>query len=193
MDELTVEQRLNTSTIDGHVDHADSSPVRDGDEDYGDKPMLDAGLVHEWPLEKDQVSNPEENMLIQETMRGKTIVYEDNVGTVLEKNSQIDAIPSPEELSPAGAAAPAPLLDQAESELYRTHWNEVQARFVDDPRAAVQQADMLVTEVIRQISNLFATEHGKLDAQWKQGDEVSTEDLRLALQHYRAFFNRLVV
>jgi hypothetical protein len=32
-----------------------------------------------------------------------------------------------------------------------------------------------------------------LESQWNQGSDVSTEDLRKALQHYRSFFNRLVV
>jgi hypothetical protein len=32
-----------------------------------------------------------------------------------------------------------------------------------------------------------------LEGQWNQGNDVSTEDLRKALQRYRSFFNRLVV
>jgi hypothetical protein len=85
------------------------------------------------------------------------------------------------------------LLSHEDSEHLRTHWNEIQGRFVDEPRAAVQQADTLVAEVIDKITEMFANEHGSLEGQWKQGDDVSTEDLRQALQHYRSFFNRLVV
>jgi hypothetical protein len=40
---------------------------------------------------------------------------------------------------------------------------------------------------------MFADEHSSLESQWNQGEDVSTEDLRKALQHYRSFFNRLVV
>ncbi|MFE4870296.1 hypothetical protein [Streptomyces sp. NPDC056682] len=36
-----------------------------------------------------------------------------------------------------------------------------------------------------------ATEHD-LEAQWHRGEEVATEDLRVALQQYRSFFNRLL-
>ena len=79
------------------------------------------------------------------------------------------------------------------SEHFRTRWNEIQAKFVDDPRTAVQQADALVSEVVDQITQMFATEHSSLEGQWKQGSDVSTEDLRKSLQHYRSFFNRLVV
>ena len=64
---------------------------------------------------------------------------------------------------------------------------------MDEPRSAVQQADALVSEVIEQISQIFAKEHSSLQSQWRQGDDASTEDLRKALQHYRSFFNRLVI
>ena len=87
----------------------------------------------------------------------------------------------------------AALLDQDVSEHLRARWNEIQGRFVDDPRSAVQQADALVSEAVEKITQMFAEEHSSLEGQWKQGNDVSTEDLRKALQHYRSFFNRLVV
>ena len=87
----------------------------------------------------------------------------------------------------------AALLNHEESELFRTRWSEIQGRFVDEPRSAVQQADVLVSEVIDKITEMFSNEHGSLEGQWKEGKDVSTEDLRQALQHYRSFFNRLVV
>jgi len=85
------------------------------------------------------------------------------------------------------------LLNRDQSEHFRTLWNGIQGKFVDDPRAAVQQADALVCEVVDQITEMFAREHSTLEAQWNQGNDVSTEDLRQALRRYRSFFNRLVV
>lgn len=85
------------------------------------------------------------------------------------------------------------LLAHDESEHFRTRWNEVQGMFVDEPRSAVQQADALVSDVIEKIAQMFANERGALEEQWKEGKDVSTEDLRKALQQYRSFFNRLVV
>jgi len=85
------------------------------------------------------------------------------------------------------------LLSREESIHFRTRWIEVQGKFVDEPRAAVQKADELVSDVIEQITQMFDYEHTLLEFQWNQGDDVSTEDLRKALQHYRSFFNRLVV
>jgi hypothetical protein len=85
------------------------------------------------------------------------------------------------------------LLKHEESEQFRASWNAIQGKFVDEPRSAVQQADTLVTEVIAKITEMFASEHSSLESQWNQGNEVSTEQLRQALQHYRSFFNRLVL
>ena len=92
----------------------------------------------------------------------------------------------------AVAVSPAPLLNREDSERLCTRWNEIQGKFVDEPRDAVHQADELVTEVVQKIIKMFAGEHTSLDSQWNQGKDVSTEDLRKALQHYRSFFNRLV-
>jgi hypothetical protein len=91
------------------------------------------------------------------------------------------------------AASSTGLFNIEEVEQLRKLWNEVQVRFVDEPRAAVEQADMLVSEVIKEITKMFADEHSSLERQWNQGTEVSTEELRQALQHYRSFFNRLVL
>jgi len=91
------------------------------------------------------------------------------------------------------AASSAALLRREESEHFRTRWSEIQSKFVDEPRSAVQQADALVSEVVEQITQMFAKEHSSLESQWNQGEDVSTEDLRVALQRYRSFFNRLVV
>jgi hypothetical protein len=87
----------------------------------------------------------------------------------------------------------AALFNFEESEQFRTRWSEIQGKFVDEPRSAVQQADALVSEVIEKITQMFSNEHGSLENQWNQGNNVSTEELRMALKHYRSFFNRLIL
>ena len=64
--------------------------------------------------------------------------------------------------------------------------------FVDEPRQAVQQADSLVAGAMKRLAEMFAAERAKLEGQWDRGDDVSTEDLRLALRRYRSFFGRLL-
>ncbi len=85
-----------------------------------------------------------------------------------------------------------PLLGESEASGFRSRWDTVQAEFVDDPRRAVENADHLVAEAIQRLAQVFADERAKLEHQWDRGDNVSTEDLRLALQHYRSFFQRLL-
>lgn len=85
-----------------------------------------------------------------------------------------------------------PLLPGNEADQFRSRWNDVQAEFVDDPDTSVQTADSLVAQVMKRVAEIFAEERDRLEAQWRQGEEVSTEDLRVALQRYRSFFNRLL-
>ena len=74
----------------------------------------------------------------------------------------------------------------------RAHWKTIQSSFVDEPRRAVADADKLVASAIKQIEEVFATERANLEKQWSRGEQVSTEDLRVCLQHYRDFFDRLM-
>jgi hypothetical protein len=69
---------------------------------------------------------------------------------------------------------------------------DIQTAFVDEPRRAVEHADELVAEVIKRLADSFARETFPTEGQWRRGDNVSTEDLRVALQRYRAFFDRLL-
>jgi hypothetical protein len=74
----------------------------------------------------------------------------------------------------------------------REQWRIIQSSFVDEPRRSVEQADKLVASAIKQIEEVFAAERSNLEKQWSRGDQVSTEDLRVCLQHYRDFFDRLL-
>jgi hypothetical protein len=74
----------------------------------------------------------------------------------------------------------------------RKRWTDIQAGFVDEPRRAVEQADALVADAIKRLAETFANERNQLEGQWDRGGDVSTEDLRQALQRYRSFFSRLL-
>jgi hypothetical protein len=102
-------------------------------------------------------------------------------------------------VSSAGAAtAPAldeqatPLFSLEEAKDFRARWDAIQVGFVDEPRQAVQQADSLVAGAMKRLAEMSAAERAKLEGQWDRGDDVSTEDLRLALRRYRSFFGRLL-
>ena len=92
----------------------------------------------------------------------------------------------------AAAAKPMPLFAESEMADFRSQWSKVQIGFVDEPRQTVAEADKLVASVMQRLAEGFANERSGLEKQWESGDNVSTEDLRLALQRYRSFFDRLL-
>ena len=83
------------------------------------------------------------------------------------------------------------LADDATSDV-QSRWQQIQGGFVDEPRRAVEDADALVADLMQRLADSFAQERSRLESQWARGDEVSTEDLRVALQRYRSFFDRLL-
>ncbi len=91
----------------------------------------------------------------------------------------------------AREAGPEVLLG-GDAEGLRREWDQVQAGFVDEPRRAVEKADGLVARATQRLAEVFGTERERLEEQWRRGDRVSTEDLRLALRRYRSFFARLL-
>jgi hypothetical protein len=86
----------------------------------------------------------------------------------------------------------APLFDTGETDGFRSRWNSIQTQFVDEPRRSVEQADELVAQTMKRLAEIFAAERENLEREWDRGDNVSTEDLRIALQRYRSFFDRLL-
>ena len=92
----------------------------------------------------------------------------------------------------AGDDSLDPLFDSGHAEELRARWQTVQARFVDDPRETVEQADALVAELLDELAREFSKARSSLEQQWSEGDDVSTEDLRLTLRRYRSFFERLL-
>jgi hypothetical protein len=85
-----------------------------------------------------------------------------------------------------------PLFSETDIGDLRGRWGNVQAGFVDEPRRAVEEGDKLVATVMQRLAEGFANERSNLEKQWDRGDNVSTEDLRIALQRYRSFFDRLL-
>jgi hypothetical protein len=86
----------------------------------------------------------------------------------------------------------AALFPETEVSALRTRWEAIQTGFVDEPKAAVSEADALVGQVVARLAEVFGRERTTLEQQWDRGDQVSTEDLRIALRRYRSFFDRLL-
>jgi hypothetical protein len=94
--------------------------------------------------------------------------------------------------APDESGAREPLVAPDQAGRFTDRWREVQADFVDRPRESVQAADALVAELMQLLASSFSDERGRLEQQWDGGNDVSTEDLRVALTRYRSFFDRLL-
>jgi hypothetical protein len=93
----------------------------------------------------------------------------------------------------------APLFATDAATNFRQRWDSVQAGFVDDPRRAVEDADALVAETMQRLAETFAQERKRLEQEFARQPDASgsasavgTEELRIALRHYRSFFKRLL-
>ena len=118
--------------------------------------------------------------------RDRTLTTDDLAGGRLQARDD-EAAATPEE-----PAADRPLFDAGEGQELRDRWGAIQTGFVDEPRRAVEEADALVADLMTRLAQSFSDERKGLEGQWDRGDDVFTEDLRIALQRYRSFFDRLL-
>lgn len=147
------------------------------------------------PLRKD---NPERELSTADLADRKPAAFEDRPKPILAQrpaDEPTDVVSTPSNSSAPTKMVPAdtaPLFPNHELADLRNRWSSVQTAFVDEPRRAVEQADSLVASAMKRLAEVFAEERAKLEGQWDRGDNVSTEDLRIALQRYRSFFHRLL-
>ena len=138
------------------------------------------------PMRKDTT---EDVLTTADFAQGKHVAKEDRQKPILAERRDEDQIATSDL---ANKPDTAPLFANKELEGLRHDWSAVQAAFVDEPRRAVEEADSLVASAMKRLAEIFAEERSKLEHQWDRGDNVSTEDLRIALQRYRSFFHRLL-
>jgi hypothetical protein len=102
-------------------------------------------------------------------------------------------------------------LDPEARERYRARWQEVQARFVDDPEGSVAAADSMIQNVMRErgypVEDFdtraadLSVDHSDVVENYRAGHAIAvahdrgkagTDDLRTAIRHYRVLFAELV-
>lgn len=88
--------------------------------------------------------------------------------------------------------SPLPWLRDDEIDDMQSRWNAIQVEFVDNPRASVEKADALIADAVDRIKNVLYSRRAGLNEEWSKGGDCTTEDLRVALQNYRSFMNRLL-
>jgi hypothetical protein len=120
----------------------------------------------------------------------------DREKTISTRTIAVAGKPEPEQAKIVEDSASEPELsplfsDEADRD-FRAKWHDIQTGFVDEPRRAVERADELVAQLMQRLAQSFSDQRNSLERQWEQSEEVSTEDLRLALRRYRSFFERLL-
>jgi hypothetical protein len=101
--------------------------------------------------------------------------------------------PRPDQPAPAAQdIRPEEFFPPDRRQQLRGTWVDIQSAFIDEPRRAVQNADGLVKEILGAVSQKFESARHSLEVEWNRGEQASTEALRVALQRYRALFDRLL-
>ena len=99
-----------------------------------------------------------------------------------------DGVPDGVDTAPRERAT---LIAPERAESYNGRWNDLKGQFVDEPRAAVRNANELVGEVLDELEELFRGQRADLEHSL-DNEQTSTEDLRQAFGRYRSFFDRLL-
>jgi hypothetical protein len=133
---------------------------------------------------EDKVPGPEPRAKTEGPPPDAPATADDRAAAAAEKRSD-----APKAIDESRHAA---LFQSQEADGFRSRWEAIQTGFVDEPRTAVQEADALVAQVVARLAEVFSEERTTLEKQWDRGDNISTEDLRIALKRYRAFFDRLL-
>jgi hypothetical protein len=132
------------------------------------------------------MTSPSETTMNETTMN--QMAAEDETG-------MLERIPVPAEPLPTESAEPLPTESTESPAASATaglseRWHEIQAMFVDDPRASAEMAADLVDESVQALVASVREQQDSLLAAW-HGENAGTEEMRAAVQHYRAFGGRL--
>ena len=119
------------------------------------------------------------------------VTVDDN-STVAGEPATSEAADQRDELLPGemGAAPVGDLWAADSADDLHSRWQELQLRFVDDPRGVVIEARSLVAEAVQSLTAALSDRQRDLDGLASSNGD--TEQLRTALQRYRDFFDRVV-
>jgi hypothetical protein len=102
----------------------------------------------------------------------------------------VDPAPESDALQRLAPVDPDAALDPGTGS-YQDRWGAIQAGFIDEPRRTVESASALLTEIWDETVRVITNEREGVEARW-QSTETSTDDLRVAMQDYRALYARYI-
>ena len=125
-------------------------------------------------------------------MAERTESQTDDAATENDAESQASVNDEPTAAAAESTDGEGELFSASERNELKDRWNDIQARFVDEPRGSVEEANALVSDLMDRLVSSFSEQRERLEEQWDRGDDVTTEDLRVVLMRYRSFFGRLL-
>jgi hypothetical protein len=67
-------------------------------------------------------------------------------------------------------------------------WLVTQAQLLDDPRDAVREAGLLIGDAMQFVTSTFTDHRDRIEREWKNESELSTDELRTIMRRYRNLF-----
>ena len=188
---LPVDEDTRLPADERRAAEADEQPRPPGGEQQRPRPRLDGASVRDQAVE---ASRPDAGLAKRAAPGHEAENTPADSTRAVSTQDQDTEAPPPSTTGAADLASNAggSLLSADMDATFQERWKEIQTRFVDEPRGAVEDADGLVANLMQQLAEGFAKERERLEAQWGRGEDISTEDLRVALQRYRTFFQRLL-
>jgi hypothetical protein len=188
-----------------HDQRAATDPTQPVEPEFSSAGTQAPRVPDERPVDSDPIVDDTSSVRAEQSQAGEVPPAESEPAHAREVPPSADVQPSPSadvQSSPSADVQPSSendaqpsgdeLLFAADPSGLRSRWDDIQAAFVDDPTECVQKADALVEEVVEQLTAAFSEARSRMEAQWARGEHASTEDLRVALQRYREFFQRLL-
>jgi len=150
----------------------------------------DGGLLTEEQHPEPEPTDPDPSFEAGGSATDATVEIEPaEAAEAVEAVEAVEAAGTVTETSMTATSEPAacePLLTDTVEQDFRTRWSGIQIGFVEDPSKSVRDADGLLDEIASALLESFQERRADLAAGWQNGSP-GTEELRLALQRYRAF------
>lgn len=175
------------------VSHDERPAAVPDDPDYH---RHDPDAVDDVRIDRDESVHRDEQYRADEPAARDDYQPSGHVGTgevpVAEPADETAVDEEPTELKPGDVPvhAVAGLWTTDTAQGFRDRWRDAQLRFVDDPRGVAEDVKGLVDEAVEALTSALAGQRAELDNWHTDGND--TEQYRVVVQRYRAFFERLL-
>ena len=167
--------------------------MREREYDAEEEPVIELGTNDTEPLTPViELGTNDTEPLTTAEMTGAAAARRMPISDQLDIDRERGAVNYPFAVDSQPEESSAPLFEESALQDFRSRWGAIQTGFVDNPGGAVKQADELVVAVMKRLAEVFADERANLEKEWAKRNDVSTEDLRVAIRRYRSFFDRLL-